>query len=158
MTTLRDHLNNNKPLAVIALLAIIVGAWWFTLKPAEQPTAGQAYYLDLQTNTLFSAPETAPSPIPAPSGGEGVKANVFTCGECSDEASRFIGFLEKYTEAYKTALTVDQEMPEDIAYNGQLFGTPDGKQWMPRASEEGMAFALSLVTRCDGQPAIPCLP
>jgi len=158
MTGLRAFIDRNRPLVGVVLGVLIASIWWFVLKPSNRTPNGSVYYLDLKAMTLFSAAEVEPSPISSPSGNEAVKAFVYSCSTCDDDAFRFIGYLEKYSEAYKQALRSGSEMSDDVAYNGEMFGTPDGKTWLPKLSEAGQALVISLAKKCGGDKITPCLP
>ena len=62
---------------------------------------GQAWYYDLNVGQIFTGNSTEVAPIDAPSGplpdgGQaGVKAYVFSYGDCADESQRFIAWLER---------------------------------------------------------------
>ena len=69
--------------------------------------SGLIYYYDLNTSQLFTGKLTAIAPIDAPSGPlpdggrAGVKAYVFSYGDCADERQRFVAWLERATPGAK---------------------------------------------------------
>ena len=63
--------------------------------------SGQIWYYDLNNGRLFTGKATDIAPIDAPSGPlpggapAGVKAYVFSYGDCDDESQRFVAWLER---------------------------------------------------------------
>lgn len=94
--------------AIVALVAVLVlgGSvvliWWSRSGPSGAAPV-RVYFLDLNTRELFAAPSTSIPAIAAPSDGagatplKGVRAFVFSCGDCRTEADRTIGWLETYS-------------------------------------------------------------
>lgn len=69
--------------------------------------SGNVYYLDLNTGRLFAdkasliAPIASPSDSPSGKVTSGVKAYVFSCGDCNDEKQRFVAWVERHIPAAK---------------------------------------------------------
>jgi len=86
-----------------------------TAAPPPKRT-GQAWYYDLNTGQLFTgvedvAPVDAPSG-PLPTGGQaGVKAYVFSYGDCNDENQRFVAWFERATVNTKKVLKEGRSDP-----------------------------------------------
>jgi len=132
----------------------------------------RAWFFDLNTNQLFVDDVRAIPPITAPSGPRaGVRAYVFTCGDCNDAKQRFIGYLETYTPDAARQLadarrslesdpqSVDYLMVARDARAGRLIRRPNDADWTPAHSEAGVAIITSLARRCpQGTRIRPCLP
>lgn len=101
----------------------------------------------------------------------GVRAEVFSCGECSDDSSRFVGWVWKFTpEVAKSLQQVIDGMPngyvEDSPYdlgiarqdpNAVLIASAESSaNWFPEPSSEASDIKAKVATRCAGQPAKPC--
>jgi len=110
---LRAKLEENKALAFsvgggLVLLAIGSLIWMIFFMTEggsgdhQGPYRGATFWFyDLNTKELYIAPRDSKSPTKAPSDEgkdtmSGVRAYVFSCGECGDESKRFIGYLEKF--------------------------------------------------------------
>lgn len=107
---------------------------------------GQVWYYDLNTGQLFTgkiedvAPIDAPSG-PLPDGGQaGVKAYVFSYGDCDDENQRVVGWLERASVNTKKVLTESKSDPQgaggDLSIDDwiDVLATPlqiseDGSPW-----------------------------
>lgn len=63
----------------------------------------QLWYYDLNSRKLIRTGGKL-APTQAANGTEVVRAYVFSCGECSDSAKRFVGWLEQFSDGAKTAL------------------------------------------------------
>ena len=135
------------------------------------------YFYDVNTSALFTASEDAP-PIatksePLANQPAGVRAYVFSCGECSDEKARFIGFLHTYTPerrqkslpAYEYARARDEAIPRagqrDLFTGaGSLVRRAEDSKWFEADSEEGMKVVQSYQSHCvsPGATPIDCEP
>src|SRR6185369_10256197 len=90
---------NQLVMGVIAgvIFLIAVGLGYNRFGPVAQAASTEVWYFDLGSNQLFSHMEQVP-PIDAPSGpyngGKGgVLAAVYSCGDCKDEAKRFVAWM-----------------------------------------------------------------
>ncbi len=145
-------------------VALIVGAVVYTVffsgPDYTGPKVETAYhYFDLKSNQLIEGPMDKFAPITAPSGGEGVRAYVYSCGDCADPASRFIAYFFKNSPAAKKLLEDSADMTggENYKawYDGQLVRKPDGEEWVNIHSPEGVAIAGAAKARC-GDKAVEC--
>lgn len=138
------------------------------------------YFLDVNTDKLFTANSDAVPPIEAPSDEEvnreakeaddkrysGVRAHVFSCTTCKDEEARFIGYLEKYTPEGKAAMEKmqhdDHEVDIEAIYaldEERLIKLPDGDAWIKANSEEAVDVYTTIRDRCEeGQRPRQCFP
>lgn len=104
--SVRVILHENKPVVLgmagaVALVSFGWVAWHLASPPGYTPPSPepQAYFYDLHTGELLTAPDNTVGPIQRPGGpvdghAAGVRAQVFACGQCSDASKRFIGWLE----------------------------------------------------------------
>ncbi len=145
--------------------------------PAPARRVRTAWFYDLNTGELFTASADAIPPIDAPSGPlrvgggpAGVRAYVFTCGEC-DDASRFVGYIETYSPAASRQMraarqranserrSIDFLLLDREARKGRLVKRVNDTQWVPAYGELGARIVTSVVRRCaQGQQVKPCLP
>ncbi len=130
--------------------------------PAKPRLTGN-YYYDLNTGKLFVAATDDFPPIEAPSGPApdgrkaGVRAYVFSCGDCDDPTKRFIGYVMRRTEGmevvqdhiyagdmdlgniethmnevfakdFKMGQGLEFASPQDLIWHGPM--TPEGRQLM----------------------------
>ncbi|MEM9348526.1 MAG: hypothetical protein AAGB26_18305 [Planctomycetota bacterium] len=142
----------------IFLIAIIIaGISLMSSGGGEPETTSRFYYYDMQTGELFVDEANLIPPIKAPSGGEGVIAEVYSCGDC--EGEKFVGLLRKYSDAAKEAM--EKELPPDT--KGILVRLAGAhSRWVPEDSKAGQEMRASSVaaarSRCPGgEPAI-CFP
>lgn len=118
-----------------------------------------AYFYDLNTGKVFTAPVDDYPPIAAPSDKKpgaqsGVEAYIFSSGKCASDYSgmtaqqikmsgAFIGYLQKYNEHAKQSLrelktNPDQE-PDYGPEEGQYVRTLDSDKWVQQLSTPGQA-------------------
>jgi len=105
-------MRNLKLWAIIAPLIICFSIYILYRQFKTNLPAGQAYFYNLQTKSLFTASDRLLSPIDTPSGpGTGVQAYVFRCNGSTDPNAHFIAYLEKMTPEGKAA--AEQELKTD---------------------------------------------
>jgi hypothetical protein len=125
-----------------------------------------AWFYDLNTKTLFEGPREGIMPIDAPSGAlkdgpadlggkAGVKAWVYSCGECT-EKDQFIGYLQYHPqEMWGLVNTASREDMKKLSETKKV-RTVDGP-WMPVTSPEGKKLiAEAAISKCPN-PKL-CLP
>lgn len=180
----RDWMNNNSALVTIAAVVLLVISLGVIIMQTRGPGSVRAidlYFYDLNTGKLFVAKSDHIPPIKAPSGpfGEqglpgGVRAHVFSCGECGDftgmtaeqvvQAGGYIAYLEMYTPQGKAALTADPSDPNAAPMmidpmEQTLVKPVDGDQWMSMYSERGYRMTDAAMQQCpDGSPGQACRP
>lgn len=141
---------------------------------AYKPRIVDVYYYDLGTGELFLAKSNEIPPIDAPSGPgpnntpQGVRAYVFSCGDCSDKSQQFVGWLEMFTPDAKRALSSppkpDPNNPQGPEYyelwaRGHLVSVPGSGKWVQANSEEGFKVMESIQSKCGPNIAPkPCFP
>lgn len=161
-------------------------------KPAPKPIT-EVYYYDIITGKLFPAPVAEFPPIATPDKsvlangiGAGVKANVFSCGECK-EGEWYIGYLETYLPKAKEKLIQMNKAMEKLANQpapaagnegvevklvgptpqdmmviteGHLVAEQEAiDKWYVQESPEGAALVNKAMKKCqDGKYPIQCFP
>lgn len=148
----------NRTTAIGIIAALILGTTWFWMLKPGGDVRGVWFY-DLESATLYPASEDVRPPAVAPSGGEGVRAQVYTCTTCS-ESERFIGYLEKYSEQAKTAMQNDNTpIDPQVLLEGHLVRTADGDAWTPLKSAQGDMIVQQAKSRCPADQTIQsCFP
>lgn len=180
---LRDSMNNNSALVTVLAIVILIVSLGFIIYQARPnryaPRVVDVYYYDLGSGQIFLGKSDKVSPIDAPSGpgssGEpnGVRAYVFSCTNCDDESSRFIGWLEKYTPEAKQAMlnppapdtsgnAAAGPDPTEIWEKGHLIAAYKANagelKWVVNNSDAGFRIMQSLETKCPGGQPNPCFP
>lgn len=143
-------------------IAIIALAVWRPWGRTAQAHAGRWYY-DLTEGQLVVADFRELPPVTLASGHEAVIAHVFTCGNCADDSHRFIGYLERYSEAGKQQLsaprTGDDSPPNPTAVVEIAAAPAPGKapQWLPMMSPAAMTIR-NVSARCPDGKVSSCFP
>lgn len=162
LMSLRDTIESNRVAAAV-VAALVLAAAVMLMSRGKTPTGPtHRWFYDLQANRLFPEKSALP-PITAPSGGQGVLAHVFACGECT-ENNRQVAYLETYTE---NGLIHRNEDATGAINPGHLVALPpsNGTQprWVPSESSAGITITMnqsaSLRQQCpDPKGFQPCLP
>jgi len=143
-----------KIVGATVLLAIAGALFYFQYGMPSAPAVSRAsWYYDLHTRKLFAANLESP-PIDAPSGVQvdgkpaGVRAYVFSCGDCAIDLQRTLAWLETFDDK-PTGPGFDANggrrpaappsaggasSPSWLA--GSKVKKPDDKDWVHNASEE----------------------
>jgi hypothetical protein len=176
-------LMNSALLTVVAILITVLSmaSLLWNSRGAGSSQALRSYYYDLGSekpeglDRLFPGERSAIAPIASPSGKQGengelmgVRAMVYSCGECTDRSSLFIGYLETLTPPARLAMEKLREAaggPPNLqmmatAESGTLVRSLEGKdQWYPRRSPEGMTIVNAARSHCgEDNPPQPCYP
>lgn len=142
----REWLNNNPGAAVgsvTALLLVALVVLFWSWGGSSQRAA--AYYWDLEDGVVFTARPGQEPPIEAPSGGPGVRAQLYTCGECTP--AEWFGVLETRPDASLGLAEADEEAGRLIrALRG---GEVRGSGWVAFDSPEGEAILSSVYEQCE---------
>jgi hypothetical protein len=143
---LRAHPWLSGGLGVVVIAASLGFAVKVIIRETAAPYQTHAWYYDLNTEQLFVAEVTKHIPIDAPSGPAsngakaGVRAHVFSFGDCSDPDQRFIGWLE----------TLD-------ANGNRLIRSESDTRWVGFESRRGTQLVQSVLrAEQGGQLAHPC--
>jgi hypothetical protein len=170
----REAINQNQNIALIVAVVIIAVSGLFIAMRCEGGGGGRAelprevYYYDTVTEELFVEEGNQLAPITSPEGNPAVRAHVFACGSCKDQAERFVAFYEKYTDQGKRKLQQTEktgagghryEMAE--LEEGDLLYSFDAKSWWPADPDapESMSDKIRSRLTCDnGNDARYCRP
>lgn len=153
--------NRQAILATVAVVALLI-AGGLIVGRGSSGGAGDGpkhvYFYALNTGDLFTAPNTATT-APAPAGGEGVRAYVYSCTSCDDAASRFAGYVQKYTEQAVAAMANPSPETEDALREGNLVASPaEGGElkWVAADSDAGQRIQNAPFNKCaELQPCEP---
>jgi len=157
--------------AVVLLLIAAVG-WWATHRGGHEPVFVWMY--DLGDGKLIAHPIDQLPPITAPSGKQGVRAIVTTCGACS-EKELTVHYLLKYTDAAREALnnpapresagpnnTAQWDQFQVIDQGTLVAFTPENKgdepEWITRTAAVELQLHREYKKRCPGVKYRECLP
>jgi len=167
---IRDAMQKNPAVAAVVavlILVIVIGYVARSSKGPRNPDTIGAYFYDLSTGRLFTAPPDSIAPITAPDGGEGqgVRAYVYSCGLCS-ESELMILYIGKLTEKAAAAVRQAEDFagPEGdmIRRQGEYVAKPPAPgaepQWVLEASPDGQTLVNAFAKACDGKPAKLCRP
>ena len=183
---MREWINKNSPLVTIGAVLVLIVCLFVLLRqinPPVPPPITKAWFFDLETNKLFIGPNAALPPIPTPSGkkdangsDQGVRAIIFSCGQCSDESKRYIGYLETLTPEAKeqiqammdaaSKVTPDGPPPPpptqpmgDPMMNGRLIASPDKGGWLTMDSPDAGKLIQESMSKCgEGKYPTQCFP
>ena len=156
-------MGKNPIVAVVAVIVVVVAVIFMFRGGGGKDlssSVAQTNWYDTGTGELYGVTPTGNEfpPMPAPSGKDGVMAYVFSCTSCTDKGSRFIGYLEKYTDEDKAALA-DRSGPAGarhaIMNNSQVRGEED-TEWVSISSAEGADVVGSAAAECAPQQASIC--
>ena len=155
-------MGKNPVVAVVAVIVIIVAVIFMLRGGGDDRSSDvpQANWYDTGTNELYGvkSADTGFPPMPAPSGKDGVMAHVFSCTGCTDKGSRFIGYLEKYTDEDKAAMA-DPNAPPGARHaimGSSLVRGEEDTEWVTQSSPEGFAILGAAAAQCAPQTASSC--
>ena len=157
--------------AAVALAIAAIGFVRFYRN--SSPAEGKAFFYDLSAKQLFTAPHGSAPPIMGVSGPEedGVRAIVISVsGNCADEKSRIVAYLETYTPELKRQVEARKEAPAGAASPVPSIGRSEAQgfilvkrledsQWHPMTSPEAQKILeiLSAPGPAGNLPAV-CVP
>jgi hypothetical protein len=138
----------------------------------------QVYFYDLTSKKLFTDASTKIPAIPAPSDQpgtaepKGVRAFVFSCGDCKSEADRVVGWVETYSPEGQKKLAPlfgpdrpphgpisPDEVPSLLDVNEHLVAAPSGEQWFDANSSEAQRIRQEAQKPCpSGERPQECRP
>jgi hypothetical protein len=170
---IRDQINRRPgavSIAAVLVVGLIIAAAVYKFHRASHVAAPDNtlyYFYQPDEGTLLGLP-TPVSPAQH-QGKEFFRAYVFSCGNCSDAQSRFIGYIEKYSaERAEREARLRQGMQpgEDLppvarqelqALGGHEISLATPLQWLDANSEQAHALMDQLRARCP-QQLTPCHP
>jgi len=159
----------------LAIGLILVAAVIFVIGRVRRPghaIVGEMYY-DLGSRELFVGPSDVLAPIEAPSGGEGVRAFVFACGQCADPFKGEIAYLVKYPDDAKRQIQALREQAEHAPPEEQValrteadsylmlkrvVAPPDAGVWVVDNGTTVEPLRQQLASRCGKEKLAPCRP
>lgn len=161
--SLHEFIEQNKAAVIVTATAISALAFGFAgwrLVAADHGTSllhePQAYFYDLHTGQLFTAPAGTPGAIQRPGGTynghpAGVRAHVFACGQCSDASKHFIGWLE--IDGLSIGKQPATEEDETV-----YIRRVDGTQWVSSESAVGEQITSEAISQCGSGRVNFCRP
>lgn len=168
----RSKLQRNSPLTVLVALAVLVICgvviWRFRQQSAAQREVPRTqWFLDVGTGKLYTvdaevaAPQEPPSRATLPDGSPGgVKAYVFSCGDCNDARTHFVGYVATLPESERVKpLDLRNPSAATIARITVTNTSALGLEWHSMKSEKAEKILLDLQSRCkDGGALHECSP
>lgn len=144
-------------IAVVLALAVVL---YFVLTadpPRGTPRSArtQMWFYDTDTKQLFPGPAKERPPIAAPSGKEGLRAYVFSCGACTED-EWFVAYLEKYDDSRRSG-----DAPNEMAAvnESHIVRSPDSEEWYSAISEEANKVRGAPNVKCAGKgKPVECFP
>jgi hypothetical protein len=152
----------------------LAGVGFFRFYKSSNPPEGRAYFYDQSAKKLFVAPHSSVPPIKGIEGQEedAVRAVVIsTSGNCLDESSRKIAYLETYTPELKRQVESRQnngpnaaDTPAVTIRRGEahaliLVRRPAEMDWHPMTSPEAQEILRTISTPGpDGKMPVVCIP
>ena len=129
-------MTQNPVVAVIAAIVMIIAVVFVIrhIVGSDAPPENLSFWYDMTSKELYGAPGKLYPPMTAPSGGEGVKARVYTRSTCDKASDRYIGYLVRFTPEAIAAMKalkppIDPGEANRIALEGQYVKTPDDEDW-----------------------------
>ncbi len=126
------------------------------------------WYYDLNQQELFAASyqgSTLPATTDSAGAPGGVRAFVFSCGDC-DSGAMFVGYLEKFTEQAEHArkqlddldsAADEQELWQQVS-EGRFIRTTETDEWVLYDSPDGRHIRGRTLNRCNPNPTRACHP
>lgn len=162
--------SRNRLMVIVAIITLGIATVMIVrqTRPPRLTKSGQAYFYDLDSRELFTAPGNQLPPITAPSGGRGVLAHIFACDDCGDRSKHVVVYLEMLTEEVQARLLSDTGGDHSSREHAALLDTGlrvaakpspgEEPQWVAASSAQGLAIQDQARKLCDGNPARPCKP
>lgn len=159
-----DEIRGNRTGLGVAVTLLVLAAV-ITVWSRSGAAPRQRYFYNLQSGDLVAHATAEAPPVTLRSGAQGVLAHVFACGDCATNKP-FIGFLAKYSDEDKRAMTVEiQEqdirgpMQVPVLLIAREPPTPGGElEWVSMQSPHGMMIVDSARARCGATAPQECVP
>lgn len=169
--------NPKQIMMIVVAVAALAVAGVVIMRTANPPSGvtPYAYYYNVESGQLVVDRKAGVPPFNLPPEGL-VRAAVFSCGDCGDASTRFIGWLESYSDAALAKLRqASGQQLDEVAQRDLMFETgtektlspPPGEngepRWMPFGSPEASAIQARVAQSCQGgpdggNPASSCVP
>ena len=174
-----DASPKRKPTILIlaAVLTLVLAGFLYTRVSAARLAAGadvgDLWFID-ESAPADAKPLAGPDALPPIqlAGKTVVRAYVFSCGSCADEAARFVGYLEKFStpmqeDFAKSGVTRyegqgsigqfgDNELTQMLGIEGRLVKLPAGKEWFDYFTPDGVAVRRDAAKKCTTGPVRAC--
>lgn len=168
---IRQWLNDNSALAVIVAAVILLIALLVILntnKNAARPTGSAQWYYDIESRKRFKDEGTKIAPFETASGGTGVSAMVYSCGDCDSDWK--IAFLRKYSDEAKKLKEEQRRALREAVESGvppapgqmgpleqeMLISRVDPIEWFEFASPDAEAILAEYAAACGDKAATIC--
>jgi hypothetical protein len=139
-------------LLIVALIWIVMNVFDINIGGPEG-ASDDVFWYDEGESELYGALPNQYGPIVAPSGGDGVRAYVFTNSTCEDD--RYIGYLEKYSDPEKMKGASDM-ITRALLEQARLLRRPDSQEWVfAGESEEGQQIQADYPNPMGSKNACP---
>jgi len=160
--SLREHIEKHRGLATVIAAALAAGAVAMVLTRSGGTLEKERFFYDLGTGKVFAGDAMLTPAIASESGeGMGVGAIVFSCSNCDDESSRFVAWLEKYTDAAKQVMAsgnaAEPSVTERIEAGHLIAAEPvagSDAEWIVEFSARGMGLRKAMRERCMGEGTV----
>lgn len=156
--SLRETFTGQPIVAIGAVVVILALAAWFAFGRDSGTTIEHGYYYNLDQGELIVDEVDRIPPFTTGDGHTAVVAAVFSCTDCGDAGSRFVGYLEKYSDELRKAMIDNSVIDPDVARNGHLIRSESGEKWIPSSSPEGQEIVDAVQQRCAQQQPQSCQP
>lgn len=129
--------------AAVAVVVTLVAGYFIlnqtVLRSPRAQSRGAVYLYDLATGELAVG---SPSP-------DAIRASVFACASCDDDADRFTAYIQKTTP--EAIAEMDKAEPNIAALEGgQLIAAPaTDPDWKQLSSPAGQALIESVYKKCE---------
>ena len=142
--------------AVVLLCAVGLAAKYLMSSGEVQGRSVETeWFFDEDAGTLFAGPVKQISPITV-DGRKGVRAFVYSCGSCDDEAARKIVYVERYTEDVHQKLVNGEPVDAFATLAAHQVRTIDG-EWLHVNTDEGSKVQGRFLD-CSGAKPVRCFP
>lgn len=150
---------SDKPIVGIVIAVVILGAAaWIVMRSGGSEGLEKAYYYDVDAQKLIVDDVNKVPPFKTSSGGTAVVAAVFSCGDCGDASTHFVGYLEKLTDALRTAMDTGDAIDPDVAKVGHVVREESGSDWVPSSTMAGQQIIEAVGKECGDQKPTACQP
>lgn len=150
---------SDKPVVGITVAVVLIGvAVWIVMRSGGSEGLEKAYYYDVDAKALIVDDVNKVPPFKTSSGATAVVAAVFSCGDCGDKSTHFVGYLEKYTDALRTAMDAGTAIDPEVAKVGHVVREESGSDWIPSSTTAGQQIIEAVEKQCGDQKPTVCQP
>ena len=164
---LNRHPKAAASMAVIALIGAVAFMFYSQATKNRRPK-GDLWYYNTETRELFPESDLSVPPIDTVSGpNTGVRAYVYSCGDCSDPDQRYVAYLEYLVPRAKKAVEgqvaefgdqVGIGMAMEKFESGIMVRAVDGTDWVPQLSPRGQQIIEEGRLSGGCEHPRPCVP